>query len=147
MSVVFKICDLKEGLEGVTLRVRVLEVWEKKVVETRRGLRTLSEAVVGDETGRVKLTLWGRLAGSLRKGEVVEITNCWITSYRGELQVNAGSSSSVKKLEEAGFPIAEEIPERRPTSTKKKSGPGVGFKSRRDKLRGSGVGYRHRIPK
>ncbi|MEM0340587.1 MAG: OB-fold nucleic acid binding domain-containing protein [Acidilobaceae archaeon] len=114
-----KVSDLKEGLEGLTLRVRVLEVYDKKVVETKRGPRTLSEALVGDETGRVKLTLWGKLAGSLKAGEVIEISNCWTTSYKGEVQVNAGSLSSIKRIEEKELPNVEEIPEDRPrTSTK-----------------------------
>jgi replication factor A1 len=31
--------------------------------------------VIGDETGRVKVTLWGKHAGTLKEGEAVEIRN------------------------------------------------------------------------
>lgn len=116
-----KVRDLREGLEGITVRVRVLEVGEKKTVETKKGPRTLSEALVGDETGRVKLTLWGKLAGELRKGDAVEISNCWTSSFRGEIQVNAGSTSVIKKIDEESLPSIEEIPEEYPP--KQPAGP------------------------
>jgi replication factor A1 len=67
---VTRVIDLREGMDGVSVRVRVLEAGEAKVIETRNGPRTISEALVGDESGRVRLTLWGKLAGSIKKGRL-----------------------------------------------------------------------------
>lgn len=109
-----KVSDLKEGMDGVSVRVRVLEVGEEKVVNTRRGPRTISEALVGDETGRVKLTLWGRHAGTLREGEAVEIRGGWTSSYRGEVQLNVGARGEIERIPDEEVPEASEIPEKRP---------------------------------
>lgn len=109
-----KVSDLRDGMDGVSVRVRVLEVSGEKVVNTRRGPRTISEAVVGDETGRVKLTLWGRHAGSLREGEAVEIRGGWTSSYRGEVQLNVGARGEIERIPDDEVPKASEVPEERP---------------------------------
>ncbi len=108
-----KIKDLKEK-RSVTIRGRVLEVSEKRTVNTKYGPAELSEAVIGDETGRVKVTLWRDKAGALKEGEVVEIRNGWTTSYKGEIQVNVNRRTEIVRLENSEAPPEEEIPERRP---------------------------------
>jgi len=112
-----KISQLHEGEDGITVRVRVLSVSEPKTVQTRRGPRTLSEAVVGDDTGRVKLTLWGKHAGSLHEGEAVEIRGAWTTSYRGEVQLNVGNRGEIEEIEDDSVPAPEEVPEETPKAT------------------------------
>ncbi|GAB6148110.1 OB-fold nucleic acid binding domain-containing protein [Stetteria hydrogenophila] len=109
-----KVSDLKEGMDNVSVRVRVLDVGEEKVVNTRRGPRRISEATVGDETGRVKLTLWGRHAGTLKQGEAVEIRGGWTSSYRGEVQLNVGNRGEIERLTDEEVAPAEEVPENRP---------------------------------
>ena len=106
-----KIKDLKEGMSDVNVRGRVLEVRDPKIVQTRRGPKRISEAIVGDETGRVKLTLWGEHAGSLEEGEAVEISGAWTTSYRGEVQLNVGYKGNIERLNEDEVPGKEDIPE------------------------------------
>ncbi|MCE4603958.1 MAG: OB-fold nucleic acid binding domain-containing protein [Aeropyrum sp.] len=129
-----RIMDLKSGMRNVSIKGRVLETGEPKVVETRRGPATLSEAVVGDETGRVKVTLWGDHAGKLKEGEVVRIDGAWTTSYRGKVQVNAGRESRIERLEDESAPKEEEIPEESPSAPERgypRGGFNRGFQSRR----------------
>jgi len=105
-----KISELKEG-KSVTIKGRVLEVSEVRTVQTKYGPRELSEAIIGDETGRVKVTLWGEKAGTLKEGEVVEIRDGWTTSFRGEIQVNVNRRTEIKKLEDGDAPELEEKPD------------------------------------
>ncbi len=109
-----KIMDLKEGETDVNVRVRVIETREPKVIQTRKGPRTISEAIVGDDTGRAKLTLWGKHAGSLKQGEAVEISGVWTTQYRGEVQLNVGYRGEIKRIEDSDVPQPEEIPSETP---------------------------------
>ncbi len=109
-----KILSLKENESNISVKVRVLEVNEPKVIQTRKGPRTISEAIVGDETGRAKLTLWGKHAGTLKEGEAIEVTGVWTTQYRGEVQLNVGYKGEIKRIEEQEVPEADEIPESRP---------------------------------
>jgi len=103
-----KISELKEG-KSVTIRGRVLEVGEVRTVQTKYGPKQLSEAVIGDETGRVKVTLWDKKAGTLKEGEFVEIRDGWTTSFRGEVKVNVNRRTEIEVLDEG--PSEEEIPD------------------------------------
>jgi replication factor A1 len=104
-------------MDGITLKVRVLSVEKPKIINTRRGPRTISEAVIGDNTGRVKLTLWGKHAGSLKEGDAVEIRDAWSTSYRGEVQLNLGVKGSIRRIDDSEAPQVEDIPENYPKAS------------------------------
>ncbi|ADI32133.1 OB-fold nucleic acid binding domain-containing protein [Staphylothermus hellenicus] len=120
------IIDLKDGEEGVHITARVLETSPPKVIQTRKGPRTISNAVLGDETGRVNATLWGSKAGTLEEDKVVDIKGAWTTSYRGKVQINIGRSTEVSEVDYKEVPSAEEIPEDQPTAPNTR-----GFGSRR----------------
>ena len=109
-----KVSSLKEGMDNVTVKGRVISADEPKVIQTRKGPRRISEAVIGDETGRVKVTLWGKHAGTLEEGEAVEIKGAWTTSYRGEVQLNVGFKGEIERIGEEEVPREEEIPEETP---------------------------------
>ncbi len=109
-----KVSELKPGMDNLSLKVRVISAEEPKVITTRKGPRTISNAVVGDETGRVKVTLWGDKAGTLKEGQAVEIQGAWTTAYRGEVQVNVGFKGNIEEVGDEEVPEAEDIPEETP---------------------------------
>ncbi len=108
------IIELKPRQEDIHVTARVIEAGPPRVIQTRKGPRTISDAVLGDETGRVKTTLWGRKAGTLEEGTVVDVKGAWTSSYRGEVQLNIGSSTEVNVVEDTEAPPAEEVPEDSP---------------------------------
>jgi replication factor A1 len=111
-----KVKDLKPGMENITVDVRVLESYGTRTIETKAGMRTLGEYLVGDDSGRVKLVIWGQKASSLNVGDAVEIKNAWVTTFKGEVQLNAGKNSEFTKLNDDAVPTAEEVPEEMPKS-------------------------------
>ena len=111
-----RIIDLKAGEEHVHITGRVLETTPPRQIQTRKGPRTISNAVIGDESGRIQATLWGSKAGTLKEGEVVDIKEAWTSSYRGKVQLNIGRSTIVERVEDTEAPTAEEIPEEEPTA-------------------------------
>jgi len=137
-----KISELKEGEQNVSITARVLEAEEPKVIETKKGPRTISEAYLGDETGRVKTTFWGEKAGSVEKGEVVRIEGAWTTSFRGKVQLNVGSKSTVQKVDDSEAPPEEEIPESEPEAESRGYAPRGGFGRSGGSRRGSWRGRR-----
>lgn len=109
-----KISELQPGMDNVSVKVRVIEAQEPRVINTRKGPRTISEAIVGDETGRTRLTLWGHAAGSLKQGEAVEIHGAWTTAYRGQVVLNVGGKSNIEHVEDQEVPQSDEVPEETP---------------------------------
>ena len=133
-----KVMDLTPGSDNVEIRVRVLEVTEPRVVETRSGSRTLSEAVVGDETGRVSLTLWGEHAGKLAEGQAIAIHNAFTTAYRGKVQLNVGRRGSIEEIDDSEVVKAEDVPEDSPEAPEN-------WRPRRRYGGGYSRGYRRRF--
>ncbi|MCS7111887.1 MAG: single-stranded DNA-binding protein [Ignisphaera sp.] len=111
---VTKVKDLKPGMENISTAVRILESYGVRTIDTKAGTRTLGEYMVGDDTGKVKLVVWGSKAPSLSVGEVVEVKNAWVTVFKGEVQLNAGKSTSIEKLPDDAVPSAEDIPDEVP---------------------------------
>ncbi|EWG07842.1 MAG: single-stranded DNA-binding protein [Candidatus Aramenus sulfurataquae] len=128
-----KIGNLKGGMENVNVTARVLEVGEQKTIQTKNGPRTIRELVVGDETGRVKLTLWGTKFDDVKQGQAIRVENGWTTVFRGQVQLNAGSKSTVSEVEDNSAPSEDQIPENMPTDNS--------FQPRRS-FRGRGGGGR-----
>jgi len=136
-----KISELKEGEQNVSVTARVIDAQEPRVIETKKGPRTISEAYLGDDTGRIKTTFWGEKAGSVEKGDVVKIEGAWTTSFKGKVQLNVGSKSTVEKVDDGMAPPEEEIPEEEPEAESR------GFQPRRGgykKYGNRGVGRRGR---
>jgi replication factor A1 len=46
--------------------------------------------VVADETGSVKLTLWNEQIDQVNVGDNIKIDNGYVTSFKGEIQLNVG---------------------------------------------------------
>ena len=116
-----KVSDLREGEDNVSIKVRVLSVDEPKVIHTKRGDRTISEAIVGDESGRIKLTMWGNQAGKINEGDAIELKGAWTTSFKGDVQLNIGSRGEINKIDEGSLPKPEDIPENTPKASESSS--------------------------
>lgn len=99
-----KLKDLRPGMENVDLIVKVLRLDDLKEVETNYGItHTLVEGKVDDESKKVKLTVWNELIEQLKQvgiqtGDIVELRNCFITSFKGVLSVNVGRDSEIIRI-------------------------------------------------
>ena len=92
----YKISDLKVGMKKINVKAEILEISKPKVVFTRRGFySTVVNAMIGDETGKIKLCLWNNQIGEISKGETVTIERASISAYRGEKQINLGKRGKI----------------------------------------------------
>ena len=96
-----KIGELRPGMENVDLNVRIINLKEPRKVTSYTGVEhILVEGEVEDETGRAVLTVWNDLISQLEGVEVddlVELRNCFITSFQGVIHVNVGRDSEIMK--------------------------------------------------
>ncbi|MEM2376100.1 MAG: single-stranded DNA-binding protein, partial [Sulfolobales archaeon] len=105
-----------------------LNVGNPKVIRTKAGERTISEALVGDNTGKVKLTLWGRVAGTISEGDVIEVMGGWTSVFRNEVQLNVGGRGKVNKVDASLVPESNEIPDATPKAPEQGGQGGGGFR-------------------
>ncbi len=86
-----QIKDLRDGMKRVNIEATVMEKGTPRQVMSREG-ETLSvaDARVEDESGNIKLTLWNEQIALVNLNDIVRIENGYITSYKGEIQLNIG---------------------------------------------------------
>ena len=95
-----KISDLKPGMSGVGLIGKIVEVNEPREVMTRYGsVVTVTNAIMEDESGSVKLVLWGKQSEGITVGKKIEAINGYVKEYHGELQFGIGRDGSMRILE------------------------------------------------
>ncbi len=90
-----KINKLKDGMNNLDLLVRVLHVYTPREFEKSGKKGKLCNLLVGDETGEIKLTFWGKDVDALekknvQKGSVLLLKNCYTSSYKEQVQLNLG---------------------------------------------------------
>jgi replication factor A1 len=79
-------------MKRVTVEANVVEKGETREVRSRYKDETynVADAVVADETGSIKLTLWNEQIDQVDVGNRIKIENGYVTSFKGEIQLNVG---------------------------------------------------------
>jgi len=91
--------DLKPGMSSVNIKVTVSEISEPKRVITSKGIEhEILEAKVEDETGAMTLVLWDERVFPLKKGDVLQIGNGFVSSFKGEWRINVGKYGEITKV-------------------------------------------------
>lgn len=87
-----KINELRDGMKKVSVQGKVMEKTETREVVSRFKDQTyrVATATIADETGTIKLTLWNEQIEKVNVNNTVKIENGYITSFRGEIQLNTG---------------------------------------------------------
>ena len=108
--VIYTVQDLEEKLGGVDIRLRVISKDEPRNVKTRDGQEhSVVDAVVGDRTGVVRLSLWDERIREIEVGNVIDMKNAYVNRFKGRLRLNIGKFGSVEKADDPSFPSIEEI--------------------------------------
>ena len=95
-----KISDLKSGMADVNLKAKVVEMKEPREIITKFGTATtLTEAVLQDDSGTIKLTLWGKQSEGIENDQEVEIANGFVKEFREELQLTLGRKGTIKVVQ------------------------------------------------
>jgi replication factor A1 len=100
-----RIRDLKYGMKQINIKARVVDVPKAALVFTRFGeYAHVSNAVIADETGTIKICLWNEKINEVSVDSVVQIENASVTRFRGENQLRLGKNGRLSVLENAVFP-------------------------------------------
>ncbi|TRO44874.1 DNA-binding protein [Candidatus Bathyarchaeota archaeon] len=86
------IADLRNGMKRVSVEATVKEKGAPRQVMSRYGTETytVADAIVGDESGTIKLTLWNEQIAQVNVNDKIKIENGYVTSFKGEVQLNVG---------------------------------------------------------
>jgi replication factor A1 len=92
--------DLKKGMKQISLKAKVLEIPEPKRVFTRFGnYAAVTNALLTDKTGNIKLCLWNEQIKSISEGDIIHIENARLSFFRGEKQLRIGKNGRISVVE------------------------------------------------
>ncbi len=96
----FKIEGLRAGMKKVNVIAEVLETSEPSKVHTQfRDNAIVSNARVGDETGKILLCLWDQQVNSVHMGDCIEVKNAHVALFKGEKQLRLGKNGTITVME------------------------------------------------
>ena len=97
-----KVRDLTPNSKQVNVLAKVVSIGDPKEVMGKFGdPRKVCEAVVGDDTATIILSLWNEQIGSIQKDEVVLVDNGYVSLVRGHMRLNVGRYGNLSKSTEA----------------------------------------------
>jgi replication factor A1 len=86
-----KLAEITAGMKQVNVNAKVIEISETREVMTKFGtLSRVATVVLEDDSGRINLSLWNDDIPKVSVGSTVEVTNGYITTFRGDNQLNVG---------------------------------------------------------
>ncbi|MBS3061584.1 MAG: hypothetical protein J4215_03310 [Candidatus Diapherotrites archaeon] len=97
-----KIADLRPFAKNVDLLVKVLSLNEVREVASKQdGSRhRVTEALVGDDSGTVLLTLWDDGIDRIASGKAYRIQNAFTSLFQKSLRLNLGRNGSIEETDE-----------------------------------------------
>lgn len=99
----FKIVEeLRPGLRGINVKVKCDSKNEEKQVTSKKTGENLrvTEAIVGDETASILLTLWNDDIDKMEKDHIYQLKNVYTTVFKGSLRLNIGKYGSMEEINE-----------------------------------------------
>ncbi len=93
-----KVRDLTPSSKQVNVHAKVVNVGEAKQVMGKYGdPRKVAEAIIGDDTAVITLSLWNEQIGSIAKDENILIDNGYVSLVRGHMRLNVGRYGQLSK--------------------------------------------------
>jgi replication factor A1 len=124
----------------VNVLAKVVNVGEPKEVMGKFGdPRKVCEAVVGDDTATIILSLWNEQIGSIAKDEIILVDNGYVSLVRGHMRLNVGRYGNLSKSTEAIAEVNQTLDmSQQEFESERRSFGGGGY---RDRGGGGGGGY------
>lgn len=94
--------ELSPRSREVNVKVKVVKINEIREVTSRRDGSTnrVTEALVGDETGSIYLTLWNENIDKVEVESTIKIENGYCNLFKGNMRLNIGRYGSLSEIEE-----------------------------------------------
>ena len=93
-----KISELKVGQGSVEVEATVKSIEEPRTFNKFGREVKVTNALIEDDSGEIKLTLWNQDIDKVKEGSKVKITNGYVNEFQGEKQLTAGKFGKIEIL-------------------------------------------------
>jgi len=103
-----KVGELTPQSRAVNVLAKIVSKTEVRNIAAGRdgAAHRVSDALVGDETGCIYLTLWDDNIEKVNDGDTILVKNGYVNLFRGNMRLNIGKYGT---LEMSGQPLAGEV--------------------------------------
>ena len=91
-----KINEIQLGMSIVSTEGKITAKPEPRNVRTKYGERSVTGAILEDETGTIILTLWEQQIEEVNVGDTVKISGAYVTEFNNQLQLNLPRSGGLE---------------------------------------------------
>jgi replication factor A1 len=94
-----QIDNLRFGMKGIDVKAKIVEIQPTKPVITRWGSESyVTNVMVADETGSIRLSLWNKQIDKVNVGDEVELKNCYVSRFAGQTQLRLQRKSTLSVI-------------------------------------------------
>ena len=93
------ISKLTIGQGNVEVEGIISEIGEKRTFSKFGRELTVANAVLKDDSGSIRLSLWNDDTHRFKKGDRIKIINGYVNEFQGEKQLTSGKYGSIEKLD------------------------------------------------
>ena len=107
-----KISELNIGQGNVEVEGTVKEIGEAKTFNKFGKDLSVANAMLEDDSGSIKLTLWNDDVSRFKDGDKLKVVNGYVNEFQGEKQLTSGKFGSLEKVDGSSAPAesSEEAP-------------------------------------
>ena len=93
-----KISELKPSQGKIEIEVEIVSIDPPREFNKFGNVGKVANAIVKDDSGEMKLTLWNDEIDKVKPGIKVKITNGYVSEFQGEKQLTAGRFGKLEVL-------------------------------------------------
>ena len=93
------ISELTMGQGNVEVEGTITEIGETKNFNKFGKELSVANAILKDDSGSIKLTLWNDDVTRFKDGDKVKVVNGYVNEFQGEKQLTSGKFGSLEKVE------------------------------------------------
>lgn len=106
-----KISELQVRQGNVDVEGTIRSIGEARSFDRFGKQIKVADALLEDDSGSIKLTLWNDDIDKFKVGDRVKVTNGYVNEFQGEKQLTAGKFGKLEKVGEGESEEAEESEE------------------------------------
>jgi len=97
-----RIAELNPRSRDVNVKVHVVSKGPENEVVSRKDGSTyrVAEALVGDPSGCVLMSLWNETIAAVEEGENYQIANGYVTLFKSSMRLNLGRNGTMERIDE-----------------------------------------------
>ena len=103
-----KISELRAGQGSVNIEATVIEMGEPREFNKYGRVLKVANAMIKDDSGSIKLSLWNADIDRVKIGNTIKITNGYVSEFQGEKQLTTGKFGKLEVSEGKPSTISEE---------------------------------------